>query len=110
MKHPILENPEVIGCYNCAYKPPVILPKKWRLDEEIVGWVELEVDGRVIWSSTGKERGKKTLWWLEQKFSKYINRAECVLLIFNSPLHDETYEYNRMDGNWYLVKQGKGFA
>lgn len=47
---------------------------------------------------------------LEKLYRDKFEDADCITLFFNTPLHDETYEYNKDDGEWYLIAQGMGFA
>lgn len=47
---------------------------------------------------------------LEEEYGERFKNATCITLFFNAPLHDETYEYNKEDGQWYLIAQGMGFA
>ena len=51
-----------------------------------------------------------TVQEVEHNHGDRIRESECTTLFFNSPLHDELYEFNKDDGEWYLVKQGQGFA
>jgi len=74
------------------------------------GEITLTVGGEEIWRTISEEHGTKTVRWLEKKFKEKLQKAECALLFFNAPLYDETYEYDRESGEWYLVKKGKGFA
>lgn len=47
---------------------------------------------------------------LEEEYGDRMEKAEYTTLFFNTPLHDETYEYNKEDKQWYLIAQGMGFA
>lgn len=47
---------------------------------------------------------------LEEEYGDRMAKAKCTTLFFNTPLHDETYEYNKDDGQWHLIAQGMGFA
>jgi hypothetical protein len=47
---------------------------------------------------------------IEEEYGDRFTNAVCITLFFNTPLHDETYEYNKHDGQWYLIAQGMGFA
>jgi len=109
VKHSIITEPKTIGCWVCARKPPVVLPPDWSLGVGF-GSVELIIDDKMAWLSISEEHGDKTVAWLTEKFRRQLDAAECALLHFDQPLHDETYEFNKDDGKWYLVKQGQGFA
>ena len=47
---------------------------------------------------------------LEEEYGNRFEKADCITLFFNTPLHDETYEFNKDDSEWYLIAQGMGFA
>ncbi|WP_199614691.1 hypothetical protein [Paenibacillus alkalitolerans] len=47
---------------------------------------------------------------LEEEYGAKMATAEITTLFFNAPLYDALYEYNTEDGEWYLIKQGMGFA
>jgi hypothetical protein len=108
VKHEVIKNPKLIGCLNCSPIPSVKLPKNTLLAVGF-GEISLTIDGEEVWYTVdGDER--KTVRWLEKKFKEQLQKADCALLFFNQPLHDETYKYDKESGEWYLVKQGKGFA
>lgn len=109
MKHEPIKNPKLCGCGFCGTIPPIKLPKSRQLGVGF-GEISLTIDGEEVWYTISEEHGTKTVRWLEKKFKEQLQKAECALLFFNQPLHDETYEYNKESGEWYLVKQGMGFA
>ncbi|GEA17515.1 hypothetical protein [Moorella sp. E306M] len=109
MKHEIIREPKFYGCATCGTLPKVRLPKNTQLGVGF-GSIELEADGQIVWYTISEQHGDKTVRWLERKFKKILQSAECVTLKFDCPLHDETYEYNKEDGQWYLIAQGPGFA
>jgi len=107
MKHEIIEQPKLIGCLNCSPVPSKALPKTTSLDIGF-GMVTLEIDDETVWYEM---ESNKNVNWLTKRYKKNLeSAAKCSTLHFETPLHDELYEYNKNDGEWYLVKQGMGFA
>lgn len=92
-----------------AREGPEVLPKGWQLGVGF-GEIQLRIDGKLVWKSLCEDHGTKTVAWLEKKFERELKKAECVTLWFNTPLHDELYQYDKEDDQWYLVTEGPGFA
>jgi hypothetical protein len=65
-------------------------------------WLDYEEDEE-------KKKGV-TVADLETNFAQKIKDCTYAELTHETPLHDGTYEYNKDDGQWYLVKQGQGYA
>lgn len=105
MKHKPIEKPKLIGCASCS-SVKVVLPKN-AVCAVGFGQVNLVVDHELIWSGDDENL---TMESLVAYYSERIKSGECATIEFCGPLHDETYEYNKEDGNWYLIKQGMGFA
>jgi hypothetical protein len=106
MKHKKIENPRLIGCLNCSPVQETKLPKDTSTDMGF-GILNLFFDDMAI---NIDENQCPTVADVEERYKKNIEKSECTLLKFISPLHSETYEYNKEDGEWYLVEQGMGFA
>jgi len=106
MKHAVIDNPKLIGCINCSPIPNTKLSKRQSLYMGF-GIVQLRIDNNCVWSDM---ESNKTVGWLTKKYKEKLDNAECSTLFFNSALHDETYEYNKKDGEWYLIEQGQGFV
>ncbi len=111
MKHKPIEKPVLVGCLNCSPIPDVKLPKDTDLDVG-VGDVSLSKNGKTIWNymRVHDDEPYPTVADLEKLFEHYLQQEACYTLHFNGPLRDETYEYNKEDKEWYLIKQGMGFA
>lgn len=105
MKNKVIENPEIIGCLNCS-RTPAKLPKD-AICAVGLGVVNLTVNDTQLW---GGDDENMTVAILEDEFKEQIENGECVKLAFWGPLHSETYERNKEDGEWYLIEQGMGFA
>lgn len=112
MKHTPIE-PKHIGC-GCCNSAGQILAKDHSIDVGF-GTVNLLIRTSGTQSIYREFVGAVTDWDykvsdLETEYADALKNAECATLHFNTPLHDEMYEYNREDGQWYLIKQGMGFA
>lgn len=105
MKHKVITKPEHFGC-GCSPVPDVVLRREETCGVGF-GAVSLEIDGEIVWRDDDDEM---TVRELEDMFKDKIESAECSLLTFDTPLHDETYEYDKETGQWFLVRQGRGFA
>lgn len=108
--------PKHVGCLCCSSVGQMLPKEKW-LDVgfgEVVLTIEHQKNGRLIRSYIGglseSEDQVSKVKDLEEEYSSMFDKAKCVTLFFNTPLHDETYEYNKEDKQWYLIKQGMGFA
>jgi len=109
--------PKHVGC-GCCVPSGQILHKTKSLDVGF-GFVTLIIkfhDGSSIYRGyiggveELEEKEPETVEDLEREYGDKLQEADCVTLFFNTPLHDETYEYNQEDGEWYLIAQGMGFA
>jgi len=109
LKHTPIENPKLVGCLNCSPVPSKILP----IDKKLwtSGGITLKTDNHstVYFSNEMSDKGI-TLKSIIKKNKGRIEKANEVTLFVRSALHDETYELNKEDGNWYLIKQGLGYA
>lgn len=106
MKHTPIENPRFTGCLTCGRVPPKIWPERRKI--VIYGMVTLDIDGKQ--KHTYLDSEVTTLYQLRKKHQAAIDKAECVTVDINTPLHGEIYELNKDDGKWYLVRQHQGFA
>lgn len=43
-------------------------------------------------------------------FAGQLAKSDLAEIRIDTPLHDETYQYNKEAGKWLLVRQGMGFA
>lgn len=112
MKHTPIE-PKHIGC-GCCSSVGQILSKDKSLDVGF-GTVNLMIQLSGSQSINNEYVGgiteyEYTVADLELEYGSMIRQSECATLHFNTPLHDETYEYNNEDKQWYLISQGRGFA
>jgi hypothetical protein len=114
MKHTPIQDPKHIGC-ACCPGPGRELRKDKMLDVgfgETVLTIEFDSDRKETVEYVGGidwDNFPTVADWEKEHGHKFTN-AECVTIYFNTPLHDETYEFNSEDGKWYLIKQGMGFA
>lgn len=106
MKNEILTNPKLIGCATCGGAPAVKLPKD-ALCCVGFGLVTLEIDDETAWCGDDET---VSVAFLEDRYCKALQASECATLDFSGPLHSERYEYNKANGEWYLIEQGQGFA
>lgn len=110
MKNKPTENPKLVGCLNCSPIPPKILPINKRLWAS--GGVILKTDNHdtVYFTEAFLSDEGITLKSIIKKNTNRIKECNEVTLFIRSALHDETYELNKEDGNWYLIKQGIGYV
>lgn len=116
MKHTPLQEVKHYGCTCCNNVGRKLSKDKW-LDVGF-GSVEFKVEyekGRPLERSyigglSESEDQVTMVKDLEEEYGRKFENATCITLFFNTPLHDETYEYNKDDGEWYLIAQGMGFA
>ena len=102
------------GCLNCSSVKPNML----NLDEEfnLYGVVEFKACGfGSKWFPDGELsrfiKGKRKYLPLTprrvmQLYPRHFKRALWLELSIISTMGYHTYEYNKRDGNWYLVEQG----
>lgn len=105
MKHEPMQSPKLIGCATCSQIGAVL--SKNKICAVGMGQVTLIVDDELIWEGDDENM---IVGHLETFYSERIRGGECSTIGFYGPLHEETYEYNKEDGQWYLIKQGMGFA
>ena len=115
MKHEPITDPAHHGCGCCPGVPKVLSKDKW-LDVgfgEVVFNIEYP-NGRPFTksyvSADDYDDECTMVKDLEEEYADKFKRANCITLFFNTPLHDETYEFNKEDKQWYLINQGRGFA
>ncbi|HFD2033524.1 TPA: hypothetical protein ACF2DD_002101 [Clostridium perfringens] len=108
--------PKFQGCLNCSTIKPQILD----LDKEfcLYGVVEFKACGfKSEWFPDGElvkgYKGKRKYIPLTPRkimmlFPKHFKRGLWIELSIISTMGYHTYEYNKKDGNWYLVEQGRG--
>jgi hypothetical protein len=108
--------PRHIGCSCCNNIGQILNKEKW-LDVGF-GSVEFKIEyanGQPLERSyvgglSDSEDQVTKVKDLEEKYGDRMKKAKCVTLFFDTPLHDETYEFNQEDSQWYLIAQGMGFA
>lgn len=116
MKHTPIMPSGHIGCGCCSKKDQILSKDSW-LDVGF-GVVQLIIQlsngqsiyGEYIGGCSEFEDEVPTVKKLEEEYKTKLDASECSTLYINAPLHDELYEYNKADGEWYLIKQGRGFA
>lgn len=108
MKNKPIEKPVLYGCATCGTVPKTVLSKD-------KGWfggdmhiVTITIDDFTY--EVTEEDDYFTVEEIEKRFGDKLKKCTTAEIFNMTPLHDETYEYNTDDGNWYLVKQGEGFA
>ena len=107
MKNKPIEAPQFYGCGTCGTTPKTILT-----DDKVfflggVHMLSLTIDGR------GYEQiadDGLVISMIDNRFKNQLENCQHAELFHMTPLHDETYEYNKADGKWYLVAQGPGYA
>lgn len=103
-KAPIL-NPNHIGFASYGKKPSVIL------DDDTIFFpcsqhiLQLTVDDKNYFL---KESDLK-ISQINNTYNNLLKECQYAELFYDTPFHDETYEYNKEDKNWYLVDQGIGY-
>ena len=108
----ILRNPKLIGCLNCSPFPKIKLDK-YRSCDLGFGTTELFKGKTSIWfyiRKDGDEERAPIVKDIEKIFKQKLLAKGASYLKFNTPLHDETYWFSKIDKEWYLVSQGQGFA
>ncbi|MCL6599545.1 MAG: hypothetical protein K6T81_12505 [Alicyclobacillus macrosporangiidus] len=103
----VLTEPKPIGCPCCSREPHIILPKDTVCNVGF-GVVTLRIDGEMVWMSDIDT--ETNVAWLENEFRYKLDKCAVATLQFDTPLHDETYEWDKNSRQWYLVHQGEGFA
>lgn len=109
--------PKFQGCVNCSNTKPEILEPNEELS--IFGILEYKSCGyESKWFHDGERKvgfGRKSKYvpisvnYIESRYSKQIKRALWSEIRIATPGGCFTYEYNKDDGNWYLVEQHRGF-
>lgn len=109
MKRKPLENPHFSGCGNCGKVPNKTLPKNFKFEGSGVHILSVNIDETEAKTYIHEDE-YFILKEFNKKYKEKLDKAECAEIRIDTPLHDETYEYNRFDGRWYLVEQGQGYA
>lgn len=112
MKRKPIENPKLIGCYTCSPIPFVILQKDRELWNEFCEMTNLIIDGenKEISFRSIDDHSAITTYEIEEFYKLELEECEYAEILIMSPIHDETYEYNKEDKQWHLVNQGYGFV
>ncbi|MDP4224860.1 MAG: hypothetical protein Q8910_00620 [Bacteroidota bacterium] len=105
MKNKPIENPRFIGCLNCSPTQTVIISKDRYCDVGF-GGASLDIDDESI---DLNERGL-TLGEIENLYADKLASCDVAEIVLFGPMHGETFELNKEDGNWYLTEQNEGFA
>jgi hypothetical protein len=114
-----IKNPKKFGCGTCGNIPETILPENTHFFPSSVSILTIKIDDFIYefeWLDSKyfdcdiPDHELVTLQKINEQFSDKLKDCKYAELTEMTPLHDETYEYNKDDGNWYLVKQGMGYA
>lgn len=108
MKRKPIENPKHIGCASCTPTLTMILSKDKGFYGGFPHMCFITIDDFVY--EVREEDGYFTVEELERRFGDKLKNCNFAEIQHITPLHDETYEYNTEDKNWYLVEQGQGYA
>jgi hypothetical protein len=120
MRKKPLAKPQLFGCANCSPIPSHVLAEDeaWivtgyiHMLDIVFGYgdkaegVSLNVDER----EDQEEYDWVSVQRVNEFFANQLKEADWIELRHMTPMHDETYEYNKDDGKWYLVEQGHGYA
>lgn len=112
MKNKPIAEPKLIGCLNCSPVPQKRLPKNYRIYEGF-DITSLSLNGKFVNIPKHHHKESGMDYYRLKEITEIVKKAinlTPALLTHSTPLHEETYEYNKKDGYWYLVKQGLGFA
>ena len=95
MKNKIIMKPKLVGCLNCSPIPERILDEKQEIG--IYRIVSLKINGqKEKWFNDGYYRGKPlTIRRIMKKWGKRIRHEFWTELFIGSPMHSETYEYDK---------------
>lgn len=99
-KSKVIENPIFQGCLNCSTTPKTILSKNKVLYLEFANF---NTSGKCI-----QLEENTTMIELEEKYKDTLADGDSIFLM--SAFHDETYTYDGETKEWYLTKQGEGYA
>ena len=112
MKFKPIENPTLVGCLTCGSVPKTILDKDQVFSTHFFDGASTLIVyfGNCRLAHYFTDEIDCTIRDIEKKYAKVINKADAVLIRFESALHSEKYELNKEDNNWYLIEQGSGWA
>lgn len=116
MKNTPIQDPRHIGCGCCGGVEKILDKETW-LDVGF-GTVDFKIEysngstlqREYIGGISESEDQVTMVKDIEEEYGARFEKAVCITLFFNTPLHDETYEFNKEDKQWYLIAQGRGFA
>ncbi|MBS6025921.1 MAG: hypothetical protein KIB00_17755 [Paeniclostridium sordellii] len=94
---------EHYGCrFSVIYE---VFPKNEKLEGAGVNLYILRINENLEIDVDGK-----TLKSVMNKYTKSISESDLIEFIVDTPLHNEVYELNKDDMEFYLVEQGQGYA
>lgn len=110
MKKNKIENPKIVGCYNCSLVPHAVLVERDILD--VYGIVSLKICGnKEKYFLNGEYKGETlTIRKIMKKWGRKIRHEFYAYLNICSMMHSETYEYDKKTDTWCLIEQGRGLA
>lgn len=111
-------NPKKFGCGTCGSTPTTILTNEQTFyPYGYIHCLELTIDNILYdlnetFGTLDDEECETsiTINDIFERFKDQLAGCKRAILFHNTPLHDETWEYNTEDGKWYLTGQGRGYA
>ena len=103
MKRKPIQNPMLYGCATCGTVPGIFLTDNITFYPGDIHCMNITIDDKT--QNIDAEEGI-TVTGINEKFKEQLANCQFAELHHETPLHDETYEYNTEDGKWYLVEQG----
>lgn len=100
---------KMFGCGNCSYDASVLKQEELIMDSMHNYSIILE-DGCDLKFNTYEDECFKYRKLSEVTKIAMESSYKSFVIELMTPLHDETWELNKEDGKWYLVKQGPGYA
>ena len=107
VKRKPIQDPKLYGCATCGTIPGVILTDNKTFFPGDVHMLTLTIDKK-LYNQDAPDG--LVISMIDNRFKSELANCQFAELHHETPLHDETYEYNTEDGKWYLVEQGQGYA
>lgn len=108
MKRQPIQNPKLYGCATCGTIPGVILTDSKTFYPGFPHILTIQIDD--FSQEIQETEDGINVDGINEMFENRLINCQFAELHHETPLHDETYEYNPDDGKWYLVEQGQGYA
>lgn len=107
MKRQPIQDPKFYGCGTCGTLPGTILTDSKTFFPGSIHVMRIKID-----KFSQRIEGEEgiNISDIDNMFRERLDNCQFAELHLETPLRDETYEYNPDDGKWYLVEQGHGYA